>query len=351
MKILIIKLAATGDVLRTTSILLPLKKKYPSARIFWVTSKEAKDILLNNPYIETCYSLEEFSNLNKLHYDLVFSLDEDKRAAQLASNIGGNIVGFYLKKDKVLPTETAREWFNMGALGKKPMNNMLKKKNKKTYQQHMLDIIGLPNKGTPRLEYPLIYELTNKEKKVTIEFKKKYNISANDVVIGFNTGAGKRWQYKKWSLVKTCELILKTSRLAGVKLLLFGGPEEKNRNEKIIQRVGNKIIDTGTNNPLRVFAALLNACDILLTSDSLALHIGVALKKHVIVFFGPTSASEIELYNNGRKIFPDLDCVVCYKQRCNLKYTCMDAISVDMMFQVLYESIKSIKKSNKKSEI
>lgn len=344
MKILIIKLAATGDVLRTTSILLPLKKKYPSARIFWVISKGAKDILLNNPYIETCYSLEEFTNLEKTHYDLVLSLDEDKRAAQLTSNIGGNIVGFYFKKDKVLPTKTARGWFNMSALGKKPMNNILKKKNKKTYQQHMLDIIGLPSKGTPRLEYPLIYELTNKEKKITTEFKKKYNISAKDVVIGFNTGAGKRWQYKKWSLAKTCELILKTSKLAGVKLLLFGGPEEKNRNKKIIQKVRNKIIDMGINNPLRVFAALLNICDILLTSDSLALHIGVALKKHVIVFFGPTSPSEIELYNNGKKIFPDLDCIVCYRQKCNLKHTCMDAISVDMMFQALYKSIMNFQK-------
>ncbi len=36
-KILIIKLDAVGDVLRTTSILKPLKKKYPDCFIVWCT--------------------------------------------------------------------------------------------------------------------------------------------------------------------------------------------------------------------------------------------------------------------------------------------------------------------------
>src|SRR5579871_6745596 len=35
--ILIIKLGAAGDVLRTTPLLTPLKKEHPNARIWWLT--------------------------------------------------------------------------------------------------------------------------------------------------------------------------------------------------------------------------------------------------------------------------------------------------------------------------
>lgn len=39
MKILIVKIGAIGDVLRTTSILKGLKGKYKGAEIDWLTSK------------------------------------------------------------------------------------------------------------------------------------------------------------------------------------------------------------------------------------------------------------------------------------------------------------------------
>jgi heptosyltransferase-2 len=39
-----------------------------------------------------------------------------------------------------------------------------------------------------------------------------------------------------------------------------------------------------------------------LTSDSLALHIGVARRIPIVAFFAPTSGAEIELYGRGEKV-------------------------------------------------
>ena len=44
-KILIIKLGALGDVIRTTSILKGLKEKYPNCKIDWVTYKYCFELL------------------------------------------------------------------------------------------------------------------------------------------------------------------------------------------------------------------------------------------------------------------------------------------------------------------
>ena len=55
------------------------------------------------------------------------------------------------------------------------------------------------------------------------------------------------------------------------------------------------------------------------------------IKKKIIAFFGPTSSSEIHLYNRGIKIIPAINCLVCYKNTCDIKPNCMDLISPEMI--------------------
>ena len=79
-----------------------------------------------------------------------------------------------------------------------------------------------------------------------------------------------------------------------------------------------RIIDAGCDNSLMEFASLVNLCSLLVTSDSLALHIGVALKKKIVAFFCPTPSAEIELYGMGIKIVPNIGCLCCYKPKCDI---------------------------------
>ncbi|HKX46765.1 MAG TPA: glycosyltransferase family 9 protein, partial [Planctomycetota bacterium] len=60
--------------------------------------------------------------------------------------------------------------------------------------------------------------------------------------------------------------------------------------------------DAGVDHALLDFAALVDRLALLVTSDSLALHVAVARRVPVLCFFAPTSAAEIELYGRGRKV-------------------------------------------------
>ena len=62
-KILIIKLDAIGDVLRTTSILKPLKKKYPGCYIEWCTRQNAVGIFKNNSLVDEVITIEDDAHL------------------------------------------------------------------------------------------------------------------------------------------------------------------------------------------------------------------------------------------------------------------------------------------------
>lgn len=317
MEILVIKLGAVGDVIRTTSILPGLKEKYPNSRIAWVTKSESVEILKNNDMVDKTYLIEkDIEEIKSKKYDLIINLDDDIDACRLASEAKPvKMTGACLKNGGLTYTEDSALWFEMGLISGfgKEKADKLKAENKKTYQEIMYKILGLDYKK----QEPILI-LDKNSLKFGNEFKKNNGIKNNDIVIGINTGAGGRWQDKKLSVEETTELIDKLNKeIEDVKLLLFGGPEEKERNEKIKKSVKTDIIDAGTQNPLMQFASLVNLCNILVTSDSLAVHIGTALKKKIVAFFYSTSAAEIELYNRGVKVIGKGKDYCSYKTKCN----------------------------------
>lgn len=323
MKILIIKLGALGDVFRTTSLLAGIKTKYPDSQIYWITKKDSFDLLSNNNLINKVMINDEniSKKIKNIKYDLVINLDEDEEACNIASLAHKKeLIGFFLDQNKkVTPTETAKEWYNMGILGKKPDNDKLKKKNTKTYQELMSKIIGINNDNNS-----LNFNLTKEQLKFAQDFKRRYNISENDLVIGLNTGSGERWPSKMLSIEKTAELADRLYKSLNAKILLFGGPNEIQRNNEILSKSKSPIINSGCGNDLVEFPSLISICNVVITSDSLGLHLSLALKRKVVTFFAPTSAAEIEMYGLGIKIIPNHPCYCCYKPDCKA----IDAVKI-----------------------
>jgi len=120
-------------------------------------------------------------------------------------------------------------------------------------------------------------------------------------------------------------------------VLIFGGEEEKDIIECLVEKSKVSLINTGCNNSIHDFFALLNLCDFVVTADTLALHAALGLKKKVVALFGPTSSAEIETYDRGLKIKTSLQCYCCYKRRCSVYPACMEAIKPEMVFEAIKE--------------
>ena len=332
-RILIIKLDAPGDVLRTTCILQGLKQSYPNSHITWLARKESLPFFANNSFVDIVleYSAGSFVHIKSETYDLVINPDASPAGARQATMAEGrqNKGFLYHRRGYVFPVdESAQTWFEMGLF------DDIKKANTETYQKIILDMIGIRHS-----RYDMIFDLDEAEKAFAVRFGEKYGVAEEDLVIGLNTGAGGRWQNKKWILEGYLGLIrLIKKELKGCKILLYGGPEEIERNKYLMER-GNGLIDTGCHNTLREFGALLDLCDILVTGDTMALHIAVALKKKVIALFGPTSQAEVDLYGKGKKVFANIDCLCCYRPTCDIKPSCMDMITPQQVFAAIKEVI------------
>lgn len=338
-KILIIKLDATGDVLRTTSILPSLKKKFPKSHITWITRKNAKELFINNLFVDELLIFENNDTLARLlveKFDLLIHPDASAVSASLASICNAKSKKGYIldEKGKVIPVnDDAVEWLEMGAF------DDLKKKNQKTYQEIIHKIAGLDYQKDE-----IQLHLNQTELDFKNNFYEKNKLNKFKYLVGLNTGAGTRWQYKQWHLHGYSELIEKLDVDKEIGILLYGGPDEVEKNE-ILKKQFPNVIDTGTDNTLRQFFSLLDLCDVLVTSDTMALHAATALKKKIVCLFGPTSYAEIEDYGRVNKIIPDLDCLVCYKPKCDFEITCMGSITSDMVYEKVMSLISQIKES------
>lgn len=313
MKILVIKTGALGDVVRTSFIAQALKEKYNkyNPEIYWLTQKKAKNFFLNNPYISRIGDLESKYKLKKVNFDLIINLEESEELCKFASSLTTRkIIGFVWKNNKILSTPEIKEWFDMSALGKKPQNDILKKQNKKTHRQLMAEIINVDYK-----KYEPFIRLTKKQRELADNFKRRHNISKSDLIIGINTGCADRWP-KQLSIKKTSQLIDNLHKKFNAKILIFGGPNEIERNREILKLTKTPVITTGCGNDLVEFPALISVCNLFITSDSLGLHIALALKRKTICLVGPTSSSELDMYNLGEKVIAKSKCLCCYKSNC-----------------------------------
>ncbi len=333
-RILIIKLGSIGDVLRTTPLLYGLKNKYPESHITWLADSESASVLDRNNLINRLLSYN-FNSVLKLQveeFDIVINLDKEKGVASLAELIKAKEKSGYgiSKEGSLYPLNKEAEYgFSLG------LSDELKFRiNRKSYQEIIFETAGLTFNNE---EY--ILNLDENQKRFRDNFLNKYNLNEDDFKIGLNTGCGSIFPYKKWTVNGFVELIDMLNTKLNAKILLLRGGSERARNLEIIERTASRIIDTGSDNNLKEFIALISCCDVVVTADTLALHIAIALKKKVVVFFGPTCSQEIELYGRGRKIVSKKECAPCYKKECSEATTCMDLISAEEVFSAVWDFV------------
>jgi len=338
-RLLIIKLDAMGDVLRSTALLPPLADAHPHASITWITRKDSVPLLQRNPFVTEILELgpEALVHLQTRTFDRVINLDASKTSAALAAAARSDRKdGFVLdERGYVQPTnEPARRWLEAGVF------DDIKRQGSETYQDRMADILGLVGR-----QHRYVFELATDEIARARKHLESIGLDFERPVIGLNTGAGGRWPLKQWREDGYVDLVSRLARREDVQFLLLGGPAEQDRNDRLKRASSVPLLDPGCDNTVRHFAALLGHCDVAVTGDTLAMHLALALGKRTVVLFGPTSAAEIELYGLGEKVVPDMTCLSCYKNSCDFVPNCMDLITTDMVENALLRQLALARRS------
>lgn len=320
-RVLVVKLAATGDVLRTTAFLPAIHEAFPQAKVTWVTKKAAKDLFARNPLVDETLSTDDAATAARLmaeEFDVVLCPDADPEAAALAACARGREKrGFALSAQGMVEPlgPGAKAWLEMG------LSDARKKANQRTYQALVAEVLGL---DPARVQEPILVP-SPQDHEAAAAFRQ--SISFDGPLVGLNTGAGGRWAYKQWTKANQ-EAFVRLCCARGYGVVLLGGPEERQRHRDLLnENAGRPVFDAGNDNSYGRFAALVEMCNCIVTGDSLAVHVAAARKTRAVVLFGPTSQAEIELYGRGEKIAPPgFDCLCCYLPICDKTPHCQAAI-------------------------
>lgn len=267
MKILIIKLgfsetldeeisrfSSLGDVLRTTPILHVLKEQYPNSHITWLVDESPYALLKGNKYIDRILLWDSFVGYQLLEekYDIVINLEKIGGLCAITNKINAwKKYGFRFDeiKGSYDVYEGSEYAFDLCT------KHEIKKNNNKIWQEVLIEMVG----GTWQ-QQPYV-----------LGYKPKTN-EINDIGFNYKVGAKfpeKAWDDKNW---KELEERLKTDSLT-------------------------VSWQEGLSN-LYEYIDWINTNKIIITNDSLGLHIALALGKKVVALFGPTSSKEVFFYNS-----------------------------------------------------
>jgi len=315
-RIVLVNLDALGTVLATTAQLPAIKRRYPDSHLTWLTRKSALPLLENNPYID---HLVEWNDENRMillqqKFELALNADKSRPAAAFTNAVNAATKrGFGLNENgAIVPLNAGAEYgFRLGVddhfkfrLNQRRGNDILAEAWEVDYR---------------RDEYVL--QLSSQELAEGERRRRELGLENASLAIGFNTGCSELFTLKKLELETQAQAIRQiAAEIPEAKIILLGGREDTERNQRLVELTGGLAIPTPTMGGLRAGIILENLADLVVSGDSLGMHLAIALKKYVVAWFGLSCAAEIDLYDRGIKIIRDLPCAPCWKKVCDLPH-------------------------------
>ncbi|NVN99431.1 MAG: glycosyltransferase family 9 protein [Geobacteraceae bacterium] len=279
------KVTSLGDVLRTTVILYP----FADDHVTWLVDEQAYPLLKENPLVNRIltYDLSSVLQLQRERFDTVINLEKVPGVCALADSISAwRRYGFRFDEMHGVAEayDGCEKVFSLCKDGD------LKRTYQGSWQESLLQIVGAKWDGQ---EYILGYQPKSSE---------IYDV-------GLNWAVGSKWHNKSWPKGGWDEL--KTLMDGSYSYSMQQGMDD-----------------------LYAYMDWINSCRLLVTNDSLGLHIALALRKKIVVLYGPTNPNETCFYGRGEALFPDLNrpCIPCIEQDCSQETHCIDYIAATTVF-------------------
>ncbi|HEY6626455.1 MAG TPA: glycosyltransferase family 9 protein [Ignavibacteriaceae bacterium] len=344
MKILIIALSGIGDALMFTPALKLLRKNLPNAEIdALVMYRGAQEIYSSNPNLN---KVIHFNFLEEGAFKSIKFLFQLRKKYDASINVYPsnrkeyNLINFFIgAKKRAAIVYLRKNKSNFGFL-----NNVRVLENDDVHNVQANiklceALLGKKFNQEPALEFPIPEnEIVSGNK-----FFNDVGVSANELVVGFHPGCAtlKNHIKRRWEPEKFAELGKKLIKDHSAKILIFGGPEEKELKDQIGSLINSDKVNVINADSLTKSAAIMKRCNVFVTNDSSQMHIAAALGLKVVAIIGPTNQKYIYPWKTEHQIVSlHLDCAPCFFysprplicNRTDVKFKCIKELTVDMVY-------------------
>lgn len=261
-----------GDVLRSTVL---LNSSYDE-EFFWLVSPEAMHLIpLDNEHV-FFWDENGCEKLTHYHFDRVINLEKGDNFLRFLSLLDAQEFLGFIESSSVVCTPQ----------GLKPIGEF----TRSPWQKGLFEILNL--------------DWTNEEYVLHHRFKE----ATFDV--GINWQVGEKWKNKNLDIQIW-----------------------KSLEQSLISRGYRVSWQEGLSN-LQEYIDWVASNRLILTLDSLGLHLGLALNKKVVALFGPTPSNEIHMYGRGEAILNSAkECLPCQRRLCLQNKSCMQELDEKLILE------------------
>lgn len=333
---LFIKTKNIGDSIILTSAIEAMPDIYRNIDV--ICRPDSADIFKMSPRVRNVFTTQRnlygFKKLISYYkfYSAILK-NEYQFISQFSTDIRGGFLAMILKADISVTRKNLRRglWWHS-------IFTHIELENKDNYPvaERDIDLLRASNhffgKSAPAYYLKPPQGSIDKIKK----FLRKNKVSSNDKLIIIH--APSRWQFKEIQISTWANAIEKLNHL-NFKVVLDGSESDYEYNKKIYDLCNTKPI-IARNNSLLDAAALLNEASLIISIDTMAVHLASALKKKIITIFGPTNEKDWGPWRTVFKVIavteknsPRFKCRPCGQDGCEgtKKSDCLDYITPKMI--------------------
>ena len=383
MNILFVRLSYIGDILHATPAARWIKEQYPDAKLHWIVTPSMVELLEGNPYVDEIipWERDEYeAHSKKLHIPTMWRMWWELKAKlepykfDVAVDVQGRLITGLVLLASGAP-------IRLGLGGTKELNWLFTNYKTKPSTDHVIkryvEVAQLLKEAVTKqanLETPLkpVDNGLDTETLHTVSAKKMYHmdfyvpsklhtwaeeqwktidnhssLNRGEVEKPLRVGLvlGTSWATKEWPQEKWYSLIKSLQYRAN--FVCLGGPKEATQYKPLLDSLAAEGIDQIMLNmlgktTLQEVGALIESCDVVVTADTGALHIALALNKPVVALFGPTDPKLWGPLTGTFKVLvnDELDCLGCRKRRCpKPDQYCMSGIEPVRVKKAIFELI------------
>ncbi len=314
-RILVIRYSALGDVVLATSVMEPLRRRFPGARIEWVTSPALAPLLEGLPGIAAVHRLGKRGGHGPLalarrlrgRFDLAIDLQEKVKSRLLALAAAPRRLHFH------------RRTFGQALWALVGRDRPVTRAHATRLYAEVLAPLGVEAPGRP--------ELAVGERARALA--REALAGARRPLVGIAPGA--TWATKRWAPERFAA-VADALHAAGHGLVLVAGPGDAVAATAFRAALHAPLDADLTSLPVDVLAGALGELKLLVACDSGPVHLATALGVPTLALFGPTSTVRWAPAPPGRALSLGLPCQPCSNhggERCPLgHHDCLRRLEV-----------------------
>jgi len=340
-RILIVRLGAVGDVIRTLPALRALRNNLPEAYIAWVVEDRAASLLEDHPDLDAVFIVPRKRWVqNRLKLSTVreawkFIRGIRKQAFDAALDFHGLFKSGLITFLSGAPVRAgfSRKFSREGShvFMNRHISLPDKKINRVERNLHLVEDFGLDVK-----DHDPIIPISARDRELADTIIPLSPSAPNGPRIVIHPGSSPSTPYKRWEWRRFAQLADILIKKYGGKIFFTAGMDERELVESIVEVMKESHYVLCRTETLTQLAELMRRCDLYIGNDTAPMHLASFIGTPVIALFGPTDPIENAPYGKARSIIlrKDVPCSPCRKRACD-NLLCMDAIAVEDVLEAI----------------